>query len=52
MRNPLENLDGAQAPGRLVAVVSVLFGSTAFDSFKESSRWLRFAQDYTDHRRC
>jgi hypothetical protein len=49
VRNPLENLDGLKPRAGLVAVVSVLFGSTGFDSFKESSRYLRFAQDYTDH---
>lgn len=43
-RSPLGNLDGvASAPG-LVAVVSVLFGSTAFDSFKDSNVWLRYTQ--------
>jgi hypothetical protein len=30
-------------PG-LVGVVAVLFGSTAFDSFKNSNEWLRFTQ--------
>jgi hypothetical protein len=49
VRNPLENLDGLKPRAGLVAVVSVLFGSTAFDSFKESSRWLRFAQSYNTH---
>ncbi len=49
VRNPLENLDGLTPRRGLVAVVAVLFGSTAFDSFKESTRWLRFAQDYTAH---
>lgn len=48
VRNPLDNLDGvAPLPG-LVGVVSVLLGSTAFDSFRESSRWLRFSQRYPD----
>lgn len=48
VRNPLDNLDGtAPSPG-LVGVVSVLLGSTAFDSFRESSRWLRFSQQYPD----
>jgi hypothetical protein len=49
VRNPLENLDGLPPSPGLVGVVAVLFGSTAFDSFKESSRWLRFSQDYTGH---
>jgi hypothetical protein len=44
VRNPLENLDGlAPLPGT-VAVVSVLFGSTGFDSFSESPFWLTYAQ--------
>lgn len=49
VRNPLENLDSLPARPGLVGVVGVLFGSTAFDSFKESYRWLRFAAGYTDH---
>ena len=28
----------------LVAVVATLFGSTAFDSFKDSTRWVKFVQ--------
>jgi hypothetical protein len=28
----------------MVAVISVLFGSTAFDAFRESTRWLTFIQ--------
>jgi hypothetical protein len=44
VRSPLHNLDGlAPAPG-LVGVVAVLFGSTAFDSFKDSARWTGFSQ--------
>lgn len=43
-RSPLRNLDRlAPAPG-LVAVVAVLLGSTAFDSFRTSSAWLRYSQ--------
>jgi hypothetical protein len=49
VRNPLENLDGLPPRHGLVAVVSVLFGSTAFDSFKESPRWLGWAQQYSAH---
>ncbi|MBA3309094.1 MAG: hypothetical protein H0U28_03410, partial [Nocardioidaceae bacterium] len=49
VRNPLENLDGLRAKPGLVAVVAVLFGSTGFDSFKDSSRWLGFSQQYTEH---
>lgn len=44
VRSPLANLDTiTPAPG-LVAVVAVLFGSTAFDSFAGSSYWLQFTQ--------
>ena len=44
VRSPLANLDAlTPAPG-LVAVVAVLFGSTAFDSFSNSNAWLRFTQ--------
>ena len=43
-RSPLANLDGVRAEAGLVAVVSVLFGSTAFDSFKDANVWLRFSQ--------
>jgi len=44
VRSPLANLDGVPARPGLVGVVAVLFGSTAFDSFKDSSEWLRFTQ--------
>ncbi len=44
VRNPLVNLDDTPAQPGLVAVVSVLFGSTAFDSFKGSTVWLSFVQ--------
>ncbi len=44
IRSPLANLDSVEAGPGLVAVVSVLFGSTAFDSFADSSRWVRFVQ--------
>jgi hypothetical protein len=49
VRNPLENLDGLEPRPGLVGVVAVLFGSTGFDSFKDSSRWLRFSQQYSEH---
>jgi hypothetical protein len=49
VRNPLENLDGVAPTPGLVGVVAVLFGSTAFDSFKDSSRWLMFSQQYSTH---
>ena len=44
VRSPLGNLDGVPVRPGLVGVVAVLFGSTAFDSFKDSNRWLRFTQ--------
>jgi len=39
-RSPLANLATLHPRPGLVAVVAVLFGSTAFDSFKDSPRWL------------
>lgn len=45
VRSPLANLDTTLAVPGLLAVLSVLFGSTAFDSFKDSSFWVRFTQD-------
>jgi hypothetical protein len=44
LRSPLGDLDATPVRPGLVAVVAVLFGSTAFDSFKDSSRWLSFVQ--------
>ncbi len=44
LRSPLANLDTVPVAPGLTAVVAVLFGSTAYDSFKESSRWLQFVQ--------
>ena len=45
LRSPLRNLATvAPLPG-LVAVVAVLFGSTAFDSFAESSFWVQYYQE-------
>ena len=43
-RSPLGNLDGVQVRPGLVGVIAVLFGSTAFDSFKDSNHWLTFSQ--------
>jgi hypothetical protein len=43
-RSPLANLDTTPVRPGLVAVVAVLFGSTAFDSFKDSARWVQFIQ--------
>jgi hypothetical protein len=42
VRGPLHNLDGTPAVPGLVAVVSVLVGSTAWDSFEGSLAWARF----------
>ncbi|CAN5479436.1 hypothetical protein BH10ACT10_BH10ACT10_27640 [soil metagenome] len=44
LRSPLGNLDGIVAKPGLVGVIAVLFGSTAFDSFKDSNEWLKFTQ--------
>ena len=44
VRSPLANLDTVVARPGLVAVVAVLFGSTAFDSFRDSARWVTFVQ--------
>jgi hypothetical protein len=45
LRTPLANLDTVVARPGLVGVVGVLFGSTAFDSFRESPGWLRHVQE-------
>lgn len=45
LRSPLANLDTLVARPGLVAVVAVLFGSTAFDSFRESTAWLGVVQE-------
>jgi hypothetical protein len=44
IRSPLANLETTPATPGLVGVIAVLFGSTAFDAFRESSRWLTFIQ--------
>jgi hypothetical protein len=44
VRSPLANLDTTPVKPGLVALTSVLFGSTAFDSFKDSTRWVKFIQ--------
>ena len=41
-RSPLANLATLTPRPGLVAVVAVLFGSTVFDSYKDSLRWVRF----------
>jgi hypothetical protein len=45
LRSPLGNLDGVTVRPGLVGVISVLFGSTAFDSFKDSPTWVQFVQN-------
>lgn len=47
LRSPLANLDTLRPAAGLVAVVAVLFGSTAFDSFKDFGVWVRFTQTTT-----
>ena len=42
LRSPLANLATLTPRPGLVAVVAVLFGSTAFDSYKDTVRWVRF----------
>jgi hypothetical protein len=44
VRSPLANLATTPVRAGLVAVTAVLFGSTAFDSFKDSTRWIKFIQ--------
>ncbi|MCW2762153.1 MAG: hypothetical protein JWR85_2354 [Marmoricola sp.] len=45
LRSPLANLATLTPRPGLVAVVAVLFGSTAFDSYKDTLAWQRFIQD-------
>jgi hypothetical protein len=42
LRSPLANLATLTPRPGLVAVVAVLFGSTVFDSYKDTLQWLRF----------
>ncbi len=44
VRSPLANLATTPVTPGLVAVTAVMFGSTAFDSFKDSTRWVKFIQ--------
>jgi hypothetical protein len=44
LRSPLANLSTVEPRAGLVAVVSVLFGSTAFDSFRDSTPWVKLTQ--------
>lgn len=47
VRSPLANLDTVSVAPGLVAVLAVLFGSTAFDSFSDSTFWIRYTQGST-----
>jgi hypothetical protein len=44
LRSPLANLDTTPPTAGLIGVIAVLFGSTAFDAFRDSVRWLTFIQ--------
>jgi hypothetical protein len=44
LRSPLANLSTTEVRPGLVGVVAVLFGSTAFDSFRDSTPWVKFVQ--------
>ncbi|MGZ4496945.1 MAG: hypothetical protein ACXVWZ_05640 [Nocardioides sp.] len=48
VRSPLANLDTVVVRPGLVAFLAVLFGSTAFDSFKDSTPWVRFVQTQSE----
>ncbi|PWN01536.1 hypothetical protein DJ010_18515 [Nocardioides silvaticus] len=45
LRSPLAGCATIPSRPGLVAVVAVLFGSTAFDSFRESTYWIRTIQE-------
>lgn len=45
VRSPLSNLSTIDPRPGLIAVVAVMFGSTAFDSFRESSFWVKTYQN-------
>ena len=45
VRSPLAGLSTVDPRPGLVAVVAVLFGSTAFDSFRESTFWVKTYQE-------
>ncbi len=48
VRTPLANLNTTPVGPGLVAVVAVLFGSTAYDSFHASTTWLKATQAATN----
>ena len=50
LRSPLANLDTVVPRPGLGMVVGVLFGSTAFDSFRESTPWLKLVQSMSTSR--
>jgi hypothetical protein len=45
LRTPLGNLDTLRPAPGLVAVVSVLFGTIVYDSYRESPQWLQIVQN-------
>jgi hypothetical protein len=45
LRNPLENLDSIRPGPGLVAVLGVMLGSTAFDSFTSTTWWFKHTSD-------
>ena len=47
VRSPLANLATVPVRPGLIAVTGVLFGSTGFDSFSESSAWVSYVQGST-----
>lgn len=47
VRTPLANLATTVPVPGLTALVAILFGSTAFDSFSESPTWVTFVQSHT-----
>jgi len=49
VRSPLANLARLPVRPGLVAVVAVLFGSTAFDSYKDSLTWVNLVDRITSH---
>jgi hypothetical protein len=46
-RSPLANLATLVPKAGIVPVLAVLFGSTAFDSYKDSLRWVNFVQAHS-----
>ena len=45
VRSPLANLDTVVPRAGLLGVTAVLFGSTAYDSFRESTVWIKLLQN-------